>query len=204
MQEYLLLLHVICVKYCYHCLAPTYTHALGYDQRNIDVPPHCDNPVTSKDKQNYRQRANQFFQENRIKPQYEFTSDRTTIQPRYRCVVRYTISGESRKIDSRHFYSSKSDAKEQVAKLVLLKEVTQVTSKGTSSPPSKVWKSKLKEYCDKNKAVVELMPSYSTVSSGSGFISTVTFLKSEYQGEECKSKQDTEQSAAYHAFSSVQ
>ncbi len=151
----------------------------------------------------YRQRVNRFFQENNSNPDYTF--DSKTVPTQHRCIVRYTIQGESREVDSLRYYSSKGDAKEQVAKLVLEREnVSQIVSKGITPPSTKVWKSKLKEYCDKNKTVVTMMPVYCTKSSGNGFKSTVTFLGRDIEGEECKSKQEAEQSAARNALQSVQ
>lgn len=147
---------------------------------------------------NYKQQMNQFFQENGIDPKYEYLPDALC----FRCIVRYVRHGVAKEVDSVRCYSSKSDAKEQVAKLVLSNENV-VISKGSkgNTPPSKVWKSKLKEYCDKNRIVFS--NSYQTVPSGNGFKSTVAFNGHVFEGEECKSKQEAEQSAAKRALQSV-
>ena len=174
-------------------------NTVGHDQ---EVSPPAKSPAIPG--HYHRQKVNRFFQVNNINPQYTFDSE-TVPTTQHRCIVSYTIQGESREVDSVRYYLSKGDAKEQVAKLVLEREKpSQIVSKGIAPPSNKVWKSKLKEYCDKNKTVVAMMPSYRTVSSGIGFKSTVTFLGRDIEGEECKSKQEAEQSAARNALQSVQ
>ena len=151
---------------------------------------------------------NTFFQKNKVRPQFEIHSDTRSAggSSRYLCIVRYTLNGQQKKVDSGHFYHSKADAKEQVAKLVLSKEnASTVVSMGAegATPSTKVWKLKLKEYCDKKRATPELMPLYTTGSAGGGFRSTVTVVGCSYEGDVCKSKQEAEQSAAYKALQFV-
>ena len=149
-----------------------------------------------------KERMQTFFQRNKINPQFEYQSDNTTTdRARYRCIVRYTINGRQRKIDSGHYYYSKAEAKDQVAKLVLAREnVVQEASRG-NAPPSKVWKSQLKEYCDKKE---QPNPTYLTVPSGTGYVSTVTCCCSMFQGQVCGSKQEAEHSAAWCALQRLQ
>ncbi len=149
-----------------------------------------------------RQKVNRFFQENSIIPTYEYPYGSETGPTQYRCTVRYTICGESKEVDSVRYYLSKGDAKEQVAKLVLEREnVAPIVSKGISPPSNKIWKSKLKEYCDKNKVV---LPSYCTVPTENGFKSTFTLFGQDIKGKECKSKQEAEQNVAHQAWLSLE
>ncbi len=157
----------------------------------MEISPFANSPRSTTI---HRQKVNRFFQEKGINPQYEYLLCSETGPPQHRCIVRYTIYGESREVDSVRYYLSKADAKEQVAKLVLEREnVSQIVSKGIAPP----WKSKLKEYCDKKKVV---RPSYCTVQTENGFKSTVTFLGKDIEGIECKSKQEAEQSVAHQAI----
>ncbi len=166
----------------------------------IGSSPKQSQEVIGSSSLNYKQQVNRFFQENGIDPNYDYPYDLTN---GFRCIVRYQLCGVNKEVDSKNYYSSKTEAKEQVAKLVLSKEkVSQVVSKG-STPPSKVWKSKLKEYCDKRRASVDMMPSYETRQSKNGFQSRVNFMGQIIEGEECKSKQEAEQNAAQHALRSV-
>ncbi len=72
---------------------------------------------------NYRQQLNHFFQEKRIlNPKYEFDSNCSSGSTRYRCTIRYTHNGEMKRVDSRRYYASRPAAKEEVARLVLLRE----------------------------------------------------------------------------------
>ena len=147
---------------------------------------------------------NTFFQKNKVRPQFEIHSDTRSAggSSRYLCIVRYTLNGQQKKVDSGHFYQSKADAKEQVARLVLSKEnVGAVVGKGAATPPTKVWKLKLKEYCDKIRVTP---PLYTTGDSGGGFRSTVKVAGRSYEGDVCKSKQEAEQSAACEALQCVQ
>ena len=142
---------------------------------------------------------------NKINPQFEYHSDNTLGPSTYRCIIRYTFNGQPNTISTGQYFSKKADAKEQVAKQVLAKEgfpdkrsISGVLSKGPS-PPTKVYKSRLKELFDKKRLVVEIR--YSTVASGNGFFSTVCLPEStQIRGEVCKSKQEAEQSAAHQAL----
>lgn len=156
---------------------------------------------------NYKQLLNHFFQENGIiDPKYDYYPVRSDCASGFRCIIRYQLHGVAKEVDSERYYISKTDAKEEAAKLLLMKEnVSPIISKGSkgATPPSKVWKSKLKEYCDKQRVVSEYLPSYRTVSSVNGFKSTVTVIGRVFEGDECKSKQEAEQSAAQCAMKSV-
>ena len=146
-----------------------------------------------------------FFQRNKIKPQFQWLSDNQLGASSYRCSVQYTFKGQINTVDSGHYFSRKADAKEHVAKKVLTREGISgqsnsgASSKGTSQP-TKVYKSKLKEYFEKKRLTVEIR--YSTVPSGNGFISTICLQAEgiQIQGEVCKSKQEAEQSAAHQAL----
>ncbi|XP_064397902.1 uncharacterized protein LOC135344597 isoform X3 [Halichondria panicea] len=173
----------------------------GPDQE-LEISPFENYPRSTTIPGHYKQKVNRFFQENGINPTYEYLYGSETGPTQYRCTVRYTICGESKEVDSVHYYLSKGDAKEQVAKLVLEREnVAPIVSKGISPPSNKIWKSKLKEYCDKNKVV---LPSYCTVPTENGFKSTFTLFGQDIKGKECKSKQEAEQNVAHQAWLSLE
>ena len=75
------------------------------------------------------QQVKRFFKENHINPQYSYQSDSMTGSTRHRCIVRYTINEQRKKVDSGHYYPEKQDSKEQVFKLILSREnISQDTS----------------------------------------------------------------------------
>nr|CAR65326.1 caspase-like protease 2 [Suberites domuncula] len=83
--------------------------------------------VGAQGSSSYEEQLQIFFKKNKIKPAFEFYSHQSndaTRSSRYRCVVRYTIDGKPKKVDSGSYFLRKRDAKEQVAKLVLSKEET--------------------------------------------------------------------------------
>ena len=151
---------------------------------------------------------NTFFQKNKVRPQLHYSDTRTSDgSSRHTCIVCYTLNGQQKKVDSGFFYQTRADAEERVARLVLSKEnVGAVESKRVEeAPPStKVWKLKLKEYCDKMRFTLELMPLYTTGDSGEGFRSTVKVAGRSHVGDVCKSEQEAEQSAAREALQCVQ
>ncbi len=99
-----------------------------------EMSPCAESPRNSSTStENYTQQVKRFFNENSINPQYEYQSDSMTGSTRYRCIVRYTINGQMKKVDSGHYYPNKPGSREQVSKLILSREnVSQDTSKGTT------------------------------------------------------------------------
>ena len=168
-----------------------------------DVLKQLESTPTNVPGYTHKEQMQIFFQRNKITPQFEWQSDNTLGTSSYRCSVQYTFNGKKETVDSEHYFPNKPDAKEHVAKKVLTSVGlfgqcnSGATSKGTS-PPTKVYKSKLKEYFEKKKLAVEIR--YTTVPSGNRFISTVNLQGEGIQGEVCKSKQEAEQSAAHQAL----
>lgn len=176
-----------------------------YTEARIESVPRSKSTPVKVPGYTYKEQMQTFFQVNKINPQFEYHSDNTLGPSRYRCIVRYTFNGQQNTVSTGHYFSKKADAKEHVAKQVLTREgvsdrrpMSGASSKGTS-PPTKVYKSQLKEYFDKKRLAVDIR--YSTVASGNGFISTVGLPESiQIRGEVCKSKQEAEQSAALLAL----
>ncbi len=99
-----------------------------------EMSPYAESPRNSSTStENYTQQVKQFFKENSINPQYEYQSDSMAGSTRYRCIVRYTINGQMKKVDSGHYYSNKPGSREQASNVILSREnVSQDTSKGTT------------------------------------------------------------------------
>ena len=176
------------IMYCI-CTSNLYTHAAVSGK---GLPPSGSD----------RERLNYFFQTNKVNPQYDYVSDNTGGQPRYRCTIKYFMNGKTERVDSGGYYRSKGEAKEFAAKKVLIKETKGETFEVVyTTPQDKIWKSKLKEYYDKRGQ--PNAPVYKTFEVALGrFQSTVftgDFGPGGMQGDVCDSKKEAEQSAAQKA-----
>ena len=184
---------------------------------------------------NYRARLNEVCQKNSYVLKPEYVEDHSTGQPTFKCTMTCLLQGRKIVEDSgRKYYPRKDDAKETVAKKVL-ERIQSMTSSGASSttapntaaprgaapitpafrtaavsvppgiPPNMIWKSKLKEYYDKQGKPGTPIK-YTVTQTPNGFVANVFIpeLGAWIKGECGKNKKEAEQNAAKMALGKLQ
>ena len=170
---------------------------------------------------NYRARLNEVCQKNSYALKAEYVEDHSTVQPTFKCTMTCLLQGRKIVEDSgRKYYPRKDDAKEIVAKKILEKiqsmlsapriAVPRTAAPSTAAlitpaafsvppgiPPNMIWKSKLKEYYDKQGKPGTPIK-YTVTQTPNGFVANVfvSELGAWIKGECGKSKKEAEQNAA--------
>lgn len=174
-------------------------------------------PLIGNSLPNYRARLHEVCQKNSYVLKPEYVEDHSTGKPTFKCTMTCLLQGRKIVEDSgRYYYPRKDDAKEIVAKKILGKMQSMQSSqcRGVSNmsaaviapvgtPSNMIWKSRLKEYYDKQgKPGMEIK--YTATSLGQdGFVATVFTPElgpAGIVGECGKSKKEAEQNAAKKAM----
>ena len=139
---------------------------------------------------NYRSSLHEFSQKRCIQPLFHYDEHPTSRTPSFKCTITFMLDGKHVRKESRGFFATKDEAKESAACVVMLSMGTQ--SRGVS------WKSRLKEYYDKQGQPGKWLCYETEPDSRGGFVSSIYIpeLHGKVKGQSCKSKKEAEQDTA--------